>query len=855
MAVLEETKQEVPAPTSAPAEGFVVKTNFFGKLRGIISSSSPKKLIAFAAIGFLIIVLPLAVIMSQRVQETRQRASEASRIEITGANVANGTATSRNVKLKLTYVPVVSPTEEPTVAPSVSPEVTISTTVTPETTLTVSPSEIPPTATSVPPTATIVPPSPTITSTGQPVQTSPTVTQYGSNCQALYTKIVDGMNKSCDQPGYDPVADVNTTKDRIINQRDLDIFNSRSRYPTAEAWCLDALGSTTSPCVQGVATAQEASTTLQFRASNDQNTLEQAQVQSFTPEELTASPITKEIDWQLTEGNGAKTVFAQFKFGDAAWESVLSTTVSLNEATAATTATGQSWSFSSDFSGVQGQRDLYYKRFTIVVGARGQSSAGGRYGEAIWDSANNKWVGQSGVDDTSFAIAPGSLAPSVQSDAVVRWVAPQGGNVSISGAFKRCCIDTDPNQADKNIRTIYNVSKGDNQAVGPQPALWSKTVDNAEIQAWVGNNNTIATHDFSLTADVEAGNYIEFRVDPGEDGSGWDASNVSFTITYNSTTQASTPTSGQTTSAATPTTQQTQQAGGARGQESMQFAVVVGWNWIGWPFEENKRVSDLFTIIEGAHGRCSRVETRQGNSPGSPATVLGPNDSLSKGKGYTIQCSQPATFYVLGTPFTETWRELQGRFGGGEWYASFAKGMSIPATTQSRAENATAYTFMRDINFNPNINYRCSSISVWDPSNQRMDIYTDDLRKTFGGWQGLGRNFDITASDPTVAYGIACQAMAGGASTTSQPSPTPRPAQFTCTACAADIGGNGIVDMQDYSILANGDCWGKSRVQNPTDWTNNSCSSKDINRDGAVEMLDYSCLASQWSQSCPEHRR
>lgn len=78
-----------------------------------------------------------------------------------------------------------------------------------------------------------------------------------------------------------------------------------------------------SPKVKGVSIAL-AQTTLYpsaFRVANSQAELGNAPEQAFTS-------ATQELDWILTEGNGAKTVYAQFKLNDV-WQSPVSASVTL----------------------------------------------------------------------------------------------------------------------------------------------------------------------------------------------------------------------------------------------------------------------------------------------------------------------------------------------------------------------------------------------------------------------------------------------------------------------------------------------------------------------------------------------
>ncbi len=77
------------------------------------------------------------------------------------------------------------------------------------------------------------------------------------------------------------------------------------------------------------------------------------------------------------------------------------------------------------------------------------------------------------------------------------------------------------------------------------------------------------------------------------------------------------------------------------------------------------------------------------------------------------------------------------------------------------------------------------------------------------------------------------------------PGSTPTPTPFVCTACAADINGNGRVDAPDYARLAI--CWGAK----PTDIRFGiSCAGADINGDGKIDQPDLYCLQSQYMQYC-----
>lgn len=75
---------------------------------------------------------------------------------------------------------------------------------------------------------------------------------------------------------------------------------------------------------------------------------------------------------------------------------------------------------------------------------------------------------------------------------------------------------------------------------------------------------------------------------------------------------------------------------------------------------------------------------------------------------------------------------------------------------------------------------------------------------------------------------------------TPTPIPTSTPTPTVCTACNADIDGNGYVTIIDFSKLRS--CFN----QPPT----GSCQRADITGDGRIDLADFGCLRGQFGKQC-----
>ncbi len=67
-----------------------------------------------------------------------------------------------------------------------------------------------------------------------------------------------------------------------------------------------------------------------------------------------------------------------------------------------------------------------------------------------------------------------------------------------------------------------------------------------------------------------------------------------------------------------------------------------------------------------------------------------------------------------------------------------------------------------------------------------------------------------------------------------------------CSACAADVDKNGVVNVVDFSYLLS--CFGKS--PSDTNIAGKPCAPADINGDGLIDNVDYSCLQEQFGKRC-----
>ena len=159
----------------------------------------------------------------------------------------------------------------------------------------------------------------------------------------------------------------------------------------------------------------------------------------------------------------------------------------------------QSWNYQKDYSGIQGKNNLYYLAYI-------KSKA--TYSEASFDGTN--WQFSGADSDRNFLIEGFKIAPSWLSHAVIRWKAPQAGNISLNGYFQRCC--SEPGDFNHKPYTIFSIHKNNTE-------LWNKETEITD------------KYNYSLSASVSAGDNIEFWVDANND-SGWDGTWMDFTISY-----------------------------------------------------------------------------------------------------------------------------------------------------------------------------------------------------------------------------------------------------------------------------------------------------------------------------------
>lgn len=290
----------------------------------------------------LIVGTGAGVYLVQRQQKIKSKATlERTRIEVVGDNVVSGKAVSRNVKLALTYVapsPSLSPTPSPTPSPSPSPDVSLGN-VNIQGAVAIDGTDD---AGANRFTAATCP--------GQPFQqvpsikvNNPTLGDANWDCGPGYYFGVSNqakVNLSGPQTftitppaGYRCEGVSNPSyinRDGVLFSGCSTTVNIQSSTNTVFIWFKLVPTS-----VQGISTsvhAQEANFfPTHFRVSNDGNTLTSAPEQPFA-----GNPT--QIDWVLTEGNGQKTVYAQFKV-NGFWGPIYETSISLEVVTASPTPT------------------------------------------------------------------------------------------------------------------------------------------------------------------------------------------------------------------------------------------------------------------------------------------------------------------------------------------------------------------------------------------------------------------------------------------------------------------------------------------------------------------------------------
>jgi hypothetical protein len=129
--------------------------------------------------------------------------------------------------------------------------------------------------------------------------------------------------------------------------------------------------------------------------------------------------------------------------------------------------------FSNDFSAIQGENSWYY-----------QYKTGDGYYDMSWIAANNWWNG----NETYLLIGAGWLHPGDNSDAALKWIAPQKGLVTISGI-----VGHDQDGCPEADGVDVQILHGNNE-------VWSHTLETFSS----------ATHEVSF--DVVAGEPVYFIV-------------------------------------------------------------------------------------------------------------------------------------------------------------------------------------------------------------------------------------------------------------------------------------------------------------------------------------------------------
>jgi hypothetical protein len=164
---------------------------------------------------------------------------------------------------------------------------------------------------------------------------------------------------------------------------------------------------------------------------------------------------------------------------------------------------------STDFSGVQGQRNWFYL-----------DSLGTRM---TFNATANVWQGS----ETYLLLGATDGHPGNNADAVRRWVAPGAGTVQITGTAR-----------DRNTGGGGGVTVSIRQGA---TILWQQPLAN-------GNTTGVT---FNLTTTLAAGGTLDFVINRGADGNNaYDSTAFDPTITFSPTTTTTT----STTTGATPTT-------------------------------------------------------------------------------------------------------------------------------------------------------------------------------------------------------------------------------------------------------------------------------------------------------------
>lgn len=286
-------------------------------------ANNQKGVVQVLLILLILIGLGAGAILVRKPTTLRSKASlDSTRIEIAGPSISGDRTTSRNVKVRLVYIP---PASSPTPSPTVNP------------TSTPTPISIPstnPTAKSSPgveekfcssdqdcpegyfcPEIMSFAPGPVgvdrICQLGKPASPTPTsTTKTGTNSFSVAGACEGGYkfaNFECHDGFSGQVGDENTCR------------TSNQLGELAKEQCQNR---SSVQRVKGITTYAQGLFPTHFKIANTQAGLEIAQERVFTQN-------NQEVDWELPEGNGLKTIYAQFKV-NRAWESLVNTTIILD---------------------------------------------------------------------------------------------------------------------------------------------------------------------------------------------------------------------------------------------------------------------------------------------------------------------------------------------------------------------------------------------------------------------------------------------------------------------------------------------------------------------------------------------
>jgi hypothetical protein len=150
--------------------------------------------------------------------------------------------------------------------------------------------------------------------------------------------------------------------------------------------------------------------------------------------------------------------------------------------------------FSNEFSETQGERSWYYQYRTAYG-----------YYNMFWDSGNSRWEG----NETYVLIGDGWFHPGNNSDAALKWIAPQKGLLTISGTVEHNQISPDCPEADGvEVKILHGNTE-----------VWSHTLE------------ILSTVSHELSVDVAAGDPIYFTVNKRSNNS-CDTTNWAPTLTF-----------------------------------------------------------------------------------------------------------------------------------------------------------------------------------------------------------------------------------------------------------------------------------------------------------------------------------